>query len=170
MVPQQWDIFGVAALFGSIVPLMLWLIVFATIGLIICAVVGFVLLTRKMFSLSKISVQEMAVGFEINNMIIAYITMIVITLVIGIFLLVKLENSTPAGIALIVGIMCAVVLVLGALIALIFACKNKAKKQFNQLPEDVQKDFINHNRMLERVARIKNIKSGSGLNSSTVDF
>lgn len=169
-VPKAWDVFGVVTMFSSVVPLMVWLIIIATVGLMVAIVVFFVYNTRRMFSLSKISMEEMAVGYEISNMILGFIIVIVSVVLIGVFLLVKFENIKTLGIVLVVGIMVAVTAILGTLIALLMVYRKKAKKQFNELPQDVQKSFIEHNRVLERVNRLSNKNSKSIISSSKVDF
>lgn len=167
---RVWDIFGWVAGLSAMGAFMIWVIVIVVAALIICINIFLISQTIKMFRMSKLSMQEMAKGYEVGRMLIGLCTIILITLIVGIAILVLTrENIKPAGIGLIVGVMVIVTVVVGTIFGLLLWQRNKAKKEFEQLTEEEQKDFIRHNQALERIERIRN-KSKSILSSSKVDF
>ena len=167
----MWDIFGIAALFGSLMPLMAWAVVILIGGLVFAVDYFLTYQTIKMFSMSKISMQEMAKGYEVVDMLFKLGAIIVGTLAIGITILVLTrENIKPAGIALVVGVMVVICAIVGTIFGLLLSQRIKAKKEFEQLPEEQQKDFIRHNQALDRVQRRRNRKNTSIIGSSDVDF
>ena len=167
---RVWDIFGWVAALSAMGAFIIWVIVIAVAALIIGINIFLISQTIKMFRMSKLSMQEMAKGYEVGRMLIGLCTIILITLIVGIAILVLTrETIKPAGIGLIVGVMAVVSAVVGTIFGLLLWQRNKAKKEFEQLTEEEQKDFIRHNQALERIERIRN-KSKSVLSRSKVDF
>lgn len=167
---RKWDIFGLVAAFSSIVPILVWAIVILIAGVIIAVDVFLISQTIKMFRMSKISMQEMAKGYEVGGMLLRLIFLIVGTLVAGIAILVLTrENIKPAGIALIVTVMVVICAVVGTIFGILLSQRIKERKKFEELSEEQQHDFIRHNQALERINRMRN-KSKSIISSSKVDF
>lgn len=167
---RAWDIFGVVAGLSAIGSFMVWVIVIALAAAIIGVNVFLLSQTLRMFRLSKISMQEMAKGYEIGNMIFGLIAIIVSTLVVGIAILVMTrENIKPAGIGLVVSVMVVICALVGTILGLLLMERNKAKKEFEKLSDEEKEDFIRHNQVLDRVNRMKN-KNKSILSSTEVDF
>lgn len=168
---RAWDIFGLVAMFSSIVPIFIWTIIIAVAALIIGINAFLIYETINMFHMSKISMQEMAKGYEVGSMLFALGTIMVVTLITGITILVLTrENIKPAGIALVVGVMLIVCAIVGTIFGLLMAQRVKANKQFETLPEEQQNDFIRHNRALDRIHRHRNRKNKSIISSTEVDF
>lgn len=165
-----WDIFGIVAALTALGPIFLWIIIVSFVTAIVLVNVFFAFQTVHMFKMSKISMQEMAVGHEVQGMLLRLGTIIGITLVvcIAIWVLTR-ETISTQGILFLVGIMVAVSAVVGTIFGLLLVQKLKAKKEFDQLPEEQRNDFIRHNRELDRVRRQKG-KSKSMIGSSKVDF
>lgn len=165
-----WDIFGLFAMFTGMMNIFIWAIILLIVALVVAINVFLAYQTVHMFKMSKISMQEMAVGHEVQGMLLRLGTIIGITLVvcIAIWVLTR-ETISTQGILLLVGIMVAVSAVVGTIFGLLLAQRLKAKKEFDQLPEEQQQDFIRHNRELDRVRRQKG-KSKSIIGSSKVDF
>lgn len=165
-----WDIFGLVAMLSALGSLFAWLIVACVAAAIIGVNVFFGFQTVKMFKMSKISMQEMAVGHEVQSMLFRLGAIIVITFVVCIAIWIGTrETISTQGILLLVGIMLVVGIVIGTIFGLLLAQKLKAKKEFDQLPEEQQNDFIRHNRELDRVRRLKG-QNTSVIGSSKVDF
>ncbi len=165
-----WDIFGLFTMFTSLAPILSWVLVVAISGFTIAMLVYFISLTKRLFCFSKISMQEMAKGYEIRSMIYALGTIMAIVLVVGIFLLVKFGgNMTTKNIWIVIGVMVAIVALVGVVFALLIVQRRKETKLFNQLPKEQQDDYINHVRELERVRRRKKVAK-SALSSADVDF
>ncbi len=168
---KKWDIFGLAAMFGSIIPIMAWSVVILVGGFVFAVDFFLTYQTIKMFRMSKISMQEMAKGYEVGSMLFKLGTIIVCTLIAGIAILILTrENIKPAGIGLVVGVMLVICAVVGTIFGLLLAQRIKAKKQFAELSDEHQKDFIRHNQALDRVQRYRNKKDKSLITSSEVDF
>ncbi|MBE5741422.1 MAG: hypothetical protein E7351_02730 [Clostridiales bacterium] len=167
---HQWDFLGLFVMFSSLAPFILWILIILFSVAIISIVVYFILLTRKLFCLSKISMQEMAKGYEIRNMLLALGTIMVLILVIGLVLLVpNAKNMTAGNIAIVVVVMVGLIAIVGVVFALLLVQRNKEKKLFEQLPEEQQQDFIKHNRALERTRSRRN-RTDNTFGSSEVDF
>lgn len=165
-----WDIFGLFTMFNSLAPFLCWILVGVVSALTIGMVVYFISLTKRLFCLSKISMQEMAKGYEVRSMIYALGTIIAIVLIVGIFLLVKFgSNMTAKNIWIVIGVMVAIVALVGVVFALLIVQRRKETKLFNQLPKEQQDDYINHVRELDRVRRRKKVAK-SALSSTDVDF
>lgn len=64
------------------------------------------------------------------------------------------------------------VVIFGTILALLIMERKKAKKKFEQMPQEVQEDFKAHANALYRASRRRkrNILSQSGSNWSGVDF
>lgn len=167
----QWDILGLFATISALVPIFIWLILIATIGLLVGINIYFISQTIKFFKMSKISMQEMAKGFEVQSLIIRLGTIMGIAVVVGVAILVLTrENVTLAGVWLVIGIMLAILAVISPFFILLIIERNKAKKQFDELSEEQQTDFIRHNQMLDRVHRKSNKGNKDLLASTKVDF
>ena len=165
-----WDIFGLFTMFTSLAPIISWILVGVISAFTIAMLVYFISLTKRLFCFSKISMQEMAKGYEIRSMIYALGTIIAIVLIVGIFLLVKFGSNMEAkNIWLVIGVMIAIVALVGVVFALLIVQRRKETKLFNQLPKEQQDDYINHVRELERVRRRKKVAK-SALSSADVDF
>jgi len=165
-----WDIFGLFTMFTSIAPIISWILVGVVTALTIGMVVYFVSLTKRLFCLSKISMQEVAKGYEVRGMIYALGTIMAIVLVVGIFLLVKFgSNMTTKNIWIVIGVMASIVIMVGVVFTLLIIQRKKEVKLFNQLPKEQQDDYINHVRQLYKVHRRKKATK-SALGSSDVDF
>lgn len=168
---QPWDIFGIFAVFTSVAPILLWILVIVFAAAIVGINALFISQTVKMFSLTKISMQEMAKGYEVGDILIRFGTIIGITIAAGVAILVLTrETVKPEGIALIVGIMLGVCAVVGTAFGVLLAQRNKAKKQFAELSVGEQQDYIRHNQMLDRVHRSHNKRNKSLISSDKVDF
>ncbi len=166
-----WDIFGLVAMFGSLVPFVAWIVIIFVGGIVLAVDIFLICQTIKMFGMSKISMQEMAVGYEVRGILLRLGTLIGLTLVVGIAILVLTrETIKPAGIGLVVGVMVIICAIVGTIFGLLLAQKNKAKKEFESLSEEQQRDFIRHNQALDRVNRHGNKKDTSIIGSSMVDF
>ena len=165
-----WDVFGLFTMFTSLGPIFVWIIIVAISALIIGIVVYFISLTKRLFCLSKVSMQEMAQGYEVRNMLLALGIIMGVVLIIGLVLLIpNAKNMTAGNIAIVVAVMVGVIAVVGVVFALLLVQRNKEKKLFEQLPKEQQEDFIKHNRGLERVRSRRN-RSKNILSSSEVDF
>jgi len=165
-----WDIFGLFTMFTSLAPILSWVLVAAISGFTIAMVIYFIFLTKRLFCFSKISMQEMAKGYEIRSMIFALGTIIAIVLIVGIFLLVKFGSNMEAkNIWLVIGVMVGIVALVGIVFTLLLIQRIKETKLFNQLPKEQQDDYLNHVRELERVRRRKKVRKSS-LGSLEVDF
>ena len=168
---QEWDIFGLAAIFFSLGPILLWIFIIAISGLVIGLNIYFIFQTIRFFKMSKISMQEMAKGYEVGNLIVKLGAIMAIAVVVGIAILVLTKGkATAAGIWLIIGIMAAIIAVISPFFALLIVGRKKAKEQFAQLSEEQQQDFIRHDRMLDRVRRKSNKNGKSLISSDKVDF
>ena len=167
---QQWDIFGLVFAFTSLVPIFLWGIIIVTTIAIVLISVGMISLTKDMFKSTRISMQELAVGYKVQNLLATLGVVIAIVVAVGILLLVNYPNMTLIGKILIISIMLGVALILGTLFGLLLAQRIKAKKEFKQLPQEQQNDFIRHNRELERVKRRTKKSSQKSIIGSSVDF
>ena len=168
---KWWDAFGVTYTFMSLAPLLLWLIIIFVLLLLFAINFYFGFQTYKLFALSKVSMQEIAKGYEINDLIFKMSAIILITITIGIVILVlNYQNMKPAGFALIIGVMAVVSVIIGLVLALLIVERIKAKKEFDQLSEEEQQDFIKHNNKLDYVRRRKNRNNRTIAGSSKVDF
>ena len=168
---QAWDIFGLFATFTSLISIFVWLILVLIVAVVVAFNIYFISQTIKFFKMSKISMQEMAKGFEVGNLIIRLGAIMAITVMVGITILVLTRGeATAAGIWLIIGVMLAIIALISPFFVLLIVQRNKAKKQFAQLSEEQQKDFIRHNQMLDRVNRKSNRSSKSLISSTKVDF
>ena len=168
---QAWDIFGLFAMFSSMLPIFLWLIIAALVALVVGLDIYFIYQTIKFFKMSKISMQEMAKGYEVGNLIIKLGAIMGIAVVVGIAILVLTKGkATAAGIWLIIGIMLAIIALITPFFVLLIVERNKAKKQFAQLSEEQQKDFIRHNQKLDRAHRKTNKRNKSIISRDKVDF
>lgn len=168
---QEWDIFGLGAMFLSFGPILLWIIIVAIAGLVIGLNIFFIFQTIRFFKMSKISMQEMAKGYEVGNLIIKLGAIMGIAVVVGIAILVLTKGkATAAGIWLIIGLMAAIIALITPFFVLLIVQRNQAKKQFAQLSEEQQQDFIRHDRMLDRVRRKSNKNGKSLISSDKVDF
>ena len=167
---RVWDIFGLFAGVSAIGVMMVWVVVIAVAALIFGVNLFLISQTIKMFRMSKISMQEMAKGYEVSGMLLRLAVLIVGTLIAGIAILVLTrENIEPAGIGLVVGVMVAICALVGTIFGLLLWQRIKAKKEFEELSEEEQKDFIRHNQVLDRLERKRN-KSKSLIASTKVDF
>lgn len=166
---NEWDIFGLASMFGSLFIFLLWIIAIFVASLLIAMIVYFILQARKMFCLSKASMQEMAVGYEISRVIFNLIIAIVLFVAIAVVIVVQNKNINSLWFKIIISVIIAVVLTLTTLVVLLIVQRNKAKKEFNQLPEEQKQDFIKHNRALFKVRTLKNATKGV-FGSRSVDF
>ena len=165
-----WDIFGLFAMLSGMLHIFIWTIIILIVGLLVAINVFFAYQTVHMFKMSKISMQEMAVGHEVRSMLLRLGTIIGITLIVCIAIWVLTRESIKIqGILLLVGIMVGVSAIVGTIFGLLLAQRLKAKKDFDQLPEEQQNDFIRHNRELDRVRRQKG-DNKSLVGSSKVDF
>lgn len=168
---QKWDIFGLFISITSMMSIFVWLIIIVIAFFVIAINVYFISQTIKFFRMSKISMQEMAKGFEVQSLIIKLGTVMGITLVVGIAIMIMTrETITPAGIWLVIGVMLAVLAVITPFFVILILQRKKANKQFAELSEEQQKDFIRHNQMLDRVNRKSNKGNKSLISSEKVDF
>jgi len=167
---HYWDILGIVGMLSAVGPLICWVLIIAISAFTIGMVVYFINLTKRLFCLSKISMQEMAKGYEVRSMLFALGTIMAIVLIVGIFLLVKFgSNMKAANIWLVVGVMVAVIALVGIVFTLLLIQKRKETKLFHQLPKEQQDDYIRHVQALERVKSRKR-KNKSFIGSSDVDF
>lgn len=82
-----YDIFGIGSFIGTTLSFFLWVIVIVFVLFAIGIIVALVSITRKMFGLTKASVQEVAVGHVVANLIKNIILCIVIPIVLAVALL-----------------------------------------------------------------------------------
>ncbi len=162
-IRYEFDIFAVGPAFGTLTAVLMW----AIVPIIVMAFVGIiwilVVLTNKMFAMSKVSIQEMAVGHEIKasikTMIIAII--IVVSLMVGLFILV--ENMPTRAVLVVLGIGLGLIAICATILTFLLLEKKKANKKFQELPYEEQEDFMVHARALERASKRKKTKNMSDI-------
>ena len=156
---HTFDILGLGVLFGGLVSIMVWMLPILIIGVLIALIVTLFILTRQMFGMTKLSMQEFAVGHEISNLIRNLIIIISIPAIVAVAVFITVKNIQPAGIALLIGVIAVFALVFGSILAYLIIGRRKAKKQFAELSEEQQADFKAHARALEKAHRRRGTKS-----------
>lgn len=166
----SWDVLGLFALFSGVINIIVWVIIVIILMLIVAINVFFARQMVNMFKMSRISMQEMAVGYEVQSILLRLATVIGITLFSGIAILIITRNTiSEQGIWIIIGIMVGMCAFVGTIFGLVLAQRIKAKKKFDKLSEEQQNDFIRHNMELNNVRRKKGRRI-SIIGSSRVDF
>ena len=108
--------------------------------------------------LSACSIQEVAKGDEIENLIVFNVIMLVISMILCGFIIYGLSTGGTVNSDTLLFIVISAILLLFLIIMLTFTLieKSKAKKEFSKLPYNEQEDFINHALAIKRVKqRIK---------------
>ncbi|MBE5735114.1 MAG: hypothetical protein E7361_01545 [Clostridiales bacterium] len=165
MIRVEYDIFAIGPALGSIMSVFLWVLVLIIIAAFVGELLFFIYLTRRMFAMSKFSIQEMAVGHEIKNSIrsIIIIMVIIASIMIGLFVLV--EDMPTKAVLVVLGIGLGIMALCATLLTFLILEKKKANKKFMELPYEEQEDFMVHARAYERVCKKKKVNHLSSLNS-----
>ena len=159
---------GFTSMFGTAIAALLWLLAIALLAILVSIISYLIYFVRVFFNLSRCSIQEMAIGYEVRNMIFSCIILIVMSAIGtgGIIYLFTIAEQIVMW--LILALLAVLVVLLYSISMLVFICieKKKAKKLFEELPVEEQENFKDHINALGRVkSRIKSIRKSEGQDS-----
>ncbi|MBE7076634.1 MAG: hypothetical protein E7374_01935 [Clostridiales bacterium] len=166
------DIYGILPTIGTSIKIFLWLIIIMLAALMCVPALILGMITKKLFSWTKLSMQEVAEGYEIKNLIFNLGLWIILLIGLGIVACFMFKGIKPIGIVAIFVVIAAIDAVLGTLLGLLVHARNKERKKFNELPIEQQEDFKRHTKALDRASRTKrrNAFSSKTDSWSGVDF
>lgn len=159
---------GLTSLFGGTMSIFIWLLAITALAILISLVCFLFYFVRTFFSLTRCSIQEMAIGYEVRNIISTSIILIILSGIITGILTYGFVVATQitTGVIILYLILVAILAYSISMLVVVLIEKKKAKELFNSLPEDLQENFKEHTNAISRVKeRIKRIK-----NSDTNNF
>lgn len=156
---QSWDIFGLGSMAGGMVSIVFWGLIIFLVGIAIAVIAYFISLIKKMNYFKSASVQEMAVGHKLLNMIISTIMVVVVVIAIAIAMSVMIENIPTKGLLVIWGIAGVLAIIFGVFAAALIMEKVKAKKEFKTFSQEEQDDFLAHAKALQRADHTRKIRN-----------
>lgn len=153
---------GLSTLFTGVMSIFMWLILITFAAILICIIASLTKVVITFFNLQRCSIQEMAVGYESRELIGNTIFMLVISTLCTGLLTYGFFVAKAAIPAFIIILYIAVILTMAYTISIlvcVFKEKKKAKVQFNELPQEQQDSFRDHNNAIYRVkSRIKRMR------------